>query len=117
MPVSQHIFLEVAVSIQLALVTNDCLATQRIQTFIMDKTNRDENDPERQVANRRTIEALAKAIDELSDVLRTTLILVVFQNVDYRQASEVLGCSEGTVAWRVFRAREILREKLKGHLT
>ena len=93
------------------------LRDQRIQAFIMDKTNRDEDDPERQVANRRTIEALSKAIDELSEVLRTTLVLVVFQNVDYRQASEILGCSEGTVAWRVFRAREILREKLKGHLT
>jgi RNA polymerase sigma-70 factor (ECF subfamily) len=93
------------------------LREQRIQAFIMDRTRADEDDPERQVSNRRTIEALAGALEELSDVLRTTLVLVVFENVDYKQAAEILGCSEGTVAWRVFRAREILREKLKSHLT
>jgi RNA polymerase sigma factor (sigma-70 family) len=60
--------------------------------------------------------SLVDALDDLSEVLRTTLILVVFENMDYKQAGEILGCSEGTVAWRVFRAREILREKMKRHL-
>jgi RNA polymerase sigma-70 factor (ECF subfamily) len=93
------------------------LRDQRIQAFVIDKSKKDEDDPEKQVANRRTIEALVDALEDLSEVLRTTLVLVVFENVDYKQAAQILGCSEGTVAWRVFRAREILREKLKGHLT
>jgi RNA polymerase sigma-70 factor (ECF subfamily) len=89
----------------------------RVQKFIMDKSHPDEDNPERQASNRAAIKELVKALDEMSEVLRTTLILVVFENVDYKQASEILGCSEGTVAWRVFRAREILREKLEGHLS
>jgi len=90
---------------------------QKLQAFILDRSKRDEDNPERQVANRRALEALIEALNDMSEVLRTTLVLVVFDNVDYRQASEILGCSEGTVAWRVFRAREILREKLKNHLS
>jgi len=93
------------------------LQDPRVQTFVLDKARPDEDDPERKVSNLRTIEALIKALDEMSEVLRTTLVLVVFENVDYKQAADILGCSEGTVAWRVFRAREILRDKLKGHLT
>lgn len=101
---------------QLARTRPGKMQDPRIQKFVMDKSRPDEDDPERKATNRRTIEALIKALDEMSEVLRTTLILVVFENVDYREASEILGCSEGTVAWRVFRAREILREKLEGHL-
>ncbi len=89
----------------------------KVQKFVLDRIRPDEDDPEKQTANRRAIAKLIEALDGMSEVLRTTLILVVFENVDYRQASEILGCSEGTVAWRVFRAREILREKLEGHLS
>ena len=116
-PVPYTLYFEGDIAEQLDAHYGDAQWRERIQTFIMDKTKKDEDDPERQTINRRTLEALAKAMEELSEVLRTTLVLVVFQNVDYKQASEILGCSEGTVAWRVFRAREILREKLKGHLT
>jgi RNA polymerase sigma-70 factor (ECF subfamily) len=101
---------------QLARSRSGKLRDPRIQKYVMDKSRPDEDDPERQAVNRRTIEALVTALDEMSEVLRTTLVLVVFENVDYKQASEILGCSEGTVAWRVFRARELLREKLEGHL-
>lgn len=48
----------------------------------------------------------------LSDTLRTTLILVSIDGLSHAEAAEVLGCPEGTVAWRVHEARK----KLRAHL-
>ena len=42
-----------------------------------------------------------------------TLMLVVFEELNYEEIGHALGCSEGTVAWRVFRARELLRTALQ----
>jgi len=58
--------------------------------------------------------ALLEGIDGLSDVLRTTLILVLIDGVSHADASQTLGCSEGTVAWRIHEARRKLREFLGG---
>ncbi|MCM8764776.1 MAG: sigma-70 family RNA polymerase sigma factor [Candidatus Omnitrophica bacterium] len=85
----------------------------RLKAFVEEKETASGETPEDKLNKKRTIISLVEAIDELSEALRTTLILVVFENMDYKQVGEILGCSEGTVAWRVFRAREILREKLK----
>jgi RNA polymerase sigma-70 factor (ECF subfamily) len=56
--------------------------------------------------------ALCEGLDSLSDTLRTTLILVGVDGLSHTQAGEVLGCPEGTVAWRVHEARK----KLKAYL-
>ncbi|HEY4159899.1 MAG TPA: sigma-70 family RNA polymerase sigma factor, partial [Polyangiaceae bacterium] len=56
--------------------------------------------------------ALCEGMDSLSDTLRTTLILVGVDGLSHAQAGEVLGCPEGTVAWRVHEARK----KLKAYL-
>ena len=56
--------------------------------------------------------ALCDAIDQLSDTLRITLLLVVMDGLSHAEAAEVLGCSEGTVSWRVHEARRMLRMHL-----
>ncbi|MFO7180648.1 MAG: sigma-70 family RNA polymerase sigma factor [Pseudomonadota bacterium] len=62
--------------------------------------------------DRQVALALVEGIDTLSEVLRTTLILVAVDGLSHLDASRVLGCSEGTVAWRVHEARRKLREYL-----
>jgi RNA polymerase sigma-70 factor (ECF subfamily) len=57
-------------------------------------------------------QALCQGLDSLSDSLRTTLILVGVDGLSHAQAGDVLGCPEGTVAWRVHEARK----KLKAYL-
>jgi len=69
--------------------------------------------PERLAADRENLRRLWNAVTELPDSLRITLLLVVFEELNYEEIGHALGCSEGTVAWRVFRAREILRENLR----
>jgi len=56
--------------------------------------------------------ALVEGIDQLSDTLRTTLILVCMDGLSHAEAGEALGCPEGTIAWRVHEARKKLRGML-----
>ncbi len=68
--------------------------------------------PARSSADKQLGRALVEGIDELSDTLRTTLVLVCIDGLSHAEAGEVLGCPEGTVAWRVHEARKKLRLKL-----
>jgi RNA polymerase sigma-70 factor (ECF subfamily) len=71
-------------------------------------------DPANISADRELAMALADGLDSLSHTLRTTLILVGIDGLSHAEAGEVLGCPEGTVAWRVHEARKKLRVFLKG---
>jgi RNA polymerase sigma-70 factor (ECF subfamily) len=67
-------------------------------------------DPPGDAARRQLYETLARGIDELSDTLRTTLVLVCVDGRSHEEASAILGAPEGTIAWRVHEARRKLRE-------
>jgi RNA polymerase sigma-70 factor (ECF subfamily) len=73
--------------------------------------------PADQTAERQLALALLDGMNELSDTLRTTLILVGIDGLSHAEAADVLGCPEGTVAWRVHEARRKLRAYLaeRGH--
>jgi RNA polymerase sigma-70 factor (ECF subfamily) len=75
------------------------------------------SDPARQTTDRELAVALAEGIDSLSESLRTTLVLVAVDGLSHAEAGQVLGCPEGTVAWRVHEARRKLKEFLRerGH--
>jgi RNA polymerase sigma-70 factor (ECF subfamily) len=68
--------------------------------------------PVRSSTDKQLGRALLDGIDELSDTLRTTLVLVCIDGLSHAEAGEVLGCPEGTVAWRVHEARKKLRGRL-----
>ena len=53
-----------------------------------------------------------EALGRLPAKLRAAVALVAMEGLTHREAGEVLGCREGTVSWRVFQAREQLREFL-----
>jgi RNA polymerase sigma-70 factor (ECF subfamily) len=61
-------------------------------------------------AQRQLYTVLAQGIDELSESLRTTLVLVCVDGRSHEEASAILGAPEGTIAWRVHEARRKLRE-------
>ena len=74
-------------------------------------------DPSNGSVDRQMALALCDGIDSLSETLRTTLVLVTVDGLTHSDAAEVLGCPEGTVAWRVHEARKKLRAYLaeRGH--
>jgi RNA polymerase sigma-70 factor (ECF subfamily) len=69
--------------------------------------------PEKTVFTRERAEALWKAIQELSPEHREIIILRCFEDLSYREISETLGISEGTVMSRLFYARKALYGLLK----
>ena len=56
------------------------------------------------------LELLSMAMDRLSDEKREILLLSKFQEKKYKEIGEILGCSEGAVKVKVFRALQDLKE-------
>lgn len=71
-----------------------------------------QTDPRRALEASQFYTRLARALDLLSPSLRATVVLVCVQGVSQREAAEILGCPEGTIAWRIHEARARLREML-----
>ena len=58
------------------------------------------------------MEFVRKLIAALPEELRYPLVLSAIEEMNSRQISEVLGISESSVRGRIFRARQVLKEKL-----
>jgi RNA polymerase sigma-70 factor, ECF subfamily len=88
----------------------------RIETALVERRP-EMSDPARRATDRELAQVLTLAVDSLSDTLRTTLVLVTIDGLSHAEVAEVLGCPEGTVAWRIHEARKKLREFLqsRGH--
>lgn len=84
----------------------------RLEALMVDKPS--SVDLPSDAAQRQLYKALAQGIDELSDTLRTTLVLVCIDGRSHEEASVILGAPEGTIAWRVHEARRKLREYMAG---
>ena len=95
-------------------VTRDSSSTDdpRIEALLRETRPSHGRDPAAASQEKQLAAALCEGIDTLSDTLRTTLILVCIDGLAHDDASKVLGCPEGTVAWRVHEARRKLREYL-----
>lgn len=84
----------------------------RIEALLMESHTGQGRDPATATQQKQLAAALCDGIDALSETLRTTLILVCIDGLAHEDAGKVLGCPEGTVAWRVHEARRKLREYL-----
>jgi RNA polymerase sigma-70 factor (ECF subfamily) len=69
--------------------------------------------PRRAAALRQIYGRLVAALDQLSPVLRATVILVCLQGLSHVQAARVLGTNTGTIGWRIHEARARLRVAMK----
>ncbi len=85
----------------------------RVEAWLASKASTS-TDPATTAEHKQVAMALAEGIDQLSETLRTTLILVCVEGLPHESVSAILGCPEGTVAWRVHEARRKLREHMGG---
>lgn len=91
---------------------------ERGTTHVVDWSNpgvndtRQGNDPVQMTHAKELGELLDAAIMKLPPDQRAALALVVQEGHSYQDAAEVLECSIGTVAWRVWNARRLLRDML-----
>lgn len=70
-------------------------------------------DPRRALELSEAYAQLLAAFDELSPLLRTTVVLTTLQGLSHKEAAVVLETTEGTVAWRVHEARRLLRRSIE----
>jgi RNA polymerase sigma-70 factor (ECF subfamily) len=70
--------------------------------------------PEEQVLAGERIRELKQAIRDLPEDYRAALILHHYQGLSYQQIAGVLDLSEKTVATRIHRAKNKLRERMRG---
>ncbi len=59
--------------------------------------------------------AVLKAVNHLSDELRTSIVLREMGGLSYREISVVMKCPVGTVRSRIYRARVVVDDYLKDH--
>lgn len=98
-----------------------CSELQRIpaRTVPLDDVTemRDLRAPDGGLENRDRDDAVRRAVLSLPLKYRKPLILYYFHNMDISVAARSLGMAEGTLKARLFRGREILRNKLQPVLT
>ena len=54
------------------------------------------------------------ALNHLPAKQRAAMVLTVYENYTHAEAAKLLRCSEATISWRVFAARQKLKRRLKG---
>jgi RNA polymerase sigma-70 factor (ECF subfamily) len=73
-------------------------------------------DPEDAMLGGELSEHVRAALETLSPALRMPVVLYDIEGLAYGEIAKVLGVAEGTVKSRIHRARQALREELKGLL-
>ncbi|MCC6877707.1 MAG: sigma-70 family RNA polymerase sigma factor [Sandaracinaceae bacterium] len=68
-----------------------------------------QTDPRHTMEARQMQDRLSDALAGLSESLRTTVMMVLVEGMPQKDVAQVLGCSEGTIAWRIHEARRRLR--------
>ena len=74
---------------------------------------RDINTPESMLASKQIAETVNAAMDMLPIELRTAIVLREIEGLSYEEISDIMGCPIGTVRSRIFRAREVIADKLR----
>ncbi len=108
--------------------TIDHLRKKKLQTYSLDKPIQSrEGELKREYADVHATtdnellsteksSLIAQAIAELPDRYREAIILRHTEEKSYEEIAEITGVPLGTVKARIFRAREMLKHKLKGKL-
>lgn len=74
---------------------------------------RDINTPESMLASKQIAQTVNAAMDALPLDLRTAIALREIEGLSYEEISDIMACPIGTVRSRIFRAREVIADKLK----
>lgn len=74
---------------------------------------RDINTPESMLASKQIAQTVNAAMDALPVDLRTAIALREIDGLSYEEISAIMACPIGTVRSRIFRAREVIADKLR----
>ncbi len=63
--------------------------------------------------NDATTEVVSLALLQLPPKQRAAIVMTVYDGLNHAEAAKILGCSETTVSWRIFSARQKLKKLLR----
>ena len=72
--------------------------------------------PDVLAATSERMRAVAEAVQALPEDLRESLVLSVYEEMEQSQIAALLGTTRKTIEMRIYRARQMLRERLAGIL-
>ena len=93
--------------------TSSDAGAEQAESFDDGNRLRDNNTPESVLASKQIAATVNAAMDDLPIELRTAIVLREIEGLSYEEMSEIMACPIGTVRSRIFRAREVIAEKLK----
>ncbi|MFY7757298.1 MAG: RNA polymerase sigma factor [Flavobacterium stagni] len=97
-------------------IVNNCIVDEfRKRKFTADVDSLNASDhpkTESQFTDHKLKEILQKALDELSPILRTVLLLRDYEGYTYAEIGEVTNLNESQVKVYIFRARQTMKSKL-----
>ena len=73
-------------------------------------------DPQKLLQDREALNDLARAVGRLPEEFRAALLLRAEEELSFREIADVLGLTEETARWRVFKARQKLLSALAPRL-
>ena len=94
-------------------VTSSDTDAEQAESFDDGNKLRDNNTPESVLASKQIAATVNAAMEVLPIELRTAIVLREIEGLSYEEISEIMACPIGTVRSRIFRAREVIAEKLK----
>ena len=84
--------------------------------ILPDFPDAERNRPDVMLSDKETDKAITEALNSLPVKLRTAIVLTAMEGMSYDEAAHVDGCPKATLYWRVYKARQLLKRKLKGYL-
>jgi len=85
-------------------------------TDIIDFCQSPEPTSSKQLEDKELSRMVQCAIDSLPDHQRLAILLSHYDNLDYHEIAKIMGCSNGTVKSRIFRAKLRLKDLLTGYI-
>jgi RNA polymerase sigma-70 factor (ECF subfamily) len=86
--------------------TEDAELAERVQSL--------DDAPDQAAMRSESISLIKVAIDKLPHDLKTAILLHEYQSLSYAEISSVLSCSVKAVEMKLYRARQLLRDRLVG---
>ena len=93
--------------------TSSDAGAEQAESFEDGNKLRDNNTPESVLASKQIAATVNAAMDMLPIELRTAIVLREIEGLSYEEIAQIMACPIGTVRSRIFRAREVIAEKLK----
>ncbi len=71
------------------------------------------NTPENELMSKQIVQTVNSTLQNLPDELRRAITLREIEGLSYEEIANIMDCPIGTVRSRIFRAREVIAEKLR----